>query len=113
MPDADRITALDALLDEVHRAMLAGELAALGGLAERMDTAAARPMHAPDAGVAGRLQRKAERNRACLAAAAAGLRAAQRRLREIAAAAAGGCVYDGSGKARAVAAAPGRMVTRL
>jgi hypothetical protein len=93
--------------------MLAGDLAVLHELAARMDAAADGPLPAPDAHAADRLRRKAARNRACLAAAAAGLRAAQRRLREIAAAAAGGSVYDGSGRAHAVAAAPGRMVSRL
>jgi hypothetical protein len=103
--------ALDALLDRVHAAVRAGDLAALAPLAAEM--AAAAQALAVTGAAAQALRQKAARNAACLEATARGLRAAQRRLREIAAAAAGGSVYDGRGRARAMSAAAGRMAARL
>ncbi len=77
---AETLETLEDLLDAVHRALLAGDLAALPPLAERIETA----MVALPAGAdAHGLQTRARRNALLLEAAGRGLRAARRRLEEL------------------------------
>lgn len=97
--------ALEALLDAMRGAILAGNLAALGPLGERAEQALTAPPVLAEAD-ARRLREKAQRNMVCLEAAARGVRAARRRLAEVEAAASGGLgTYDAHGQ-RAQAALP-------
>jgi hypothetical protein len=104
---------LEALLDAVHAALCGGLLQGLPSLADRLEAALPTALAGVDTGTAGILRQKARRNAGCLTAATAGLRAAQRRLRDIAAAAEGGSFYDGAGKARRVLAQASRLTARF
>ncbi len=74
---------LDGLLDATRDALLAGDLAALTGLGDRVAAEVDR-LPALDARDAQRLRAKAERNAGLLQAAGRGLRAARDRMTEIA-----------------------------
>jgi hypothetical protein len=95
------MTPLEDLLDRTHAALLAGDLAALSGLDERL-AAAAEALPAPSLATARRLQRKAERNARLLQAAGRGLRAARARMAEIATGP-GLATYDAQGRKAALA----------
>jgi hypothetical protein len=92
---------LEDLLDQTHAALLAGDLAALSGLDERL-SAAAGALPTPSMATARRLQRKAERNARLLQAAGRGLRAARARMAEIATGP-GLATYDARGRKAALA----------
>lgn len=77
------MTPLEDILDQTHAALLAGDLAALFGLDERL-SAVAEALPGLGLATARRLQRKAERNAQLLQAAGRGLRAARARMAEIA-----------------------------
>jgi hypothetical protein len=109
---ADPFAALEALLDAVHAALLAGDLAALSPLAESLE-AAAPPAGPPPAATAARLRAKAARNARCLEAAGRGLRAAGRRLAESRAAALGVVTYDGAGRRTLLPATAPGLARRL
>jgi hypothetical protein len=95
------MTPLEDLLDQTHAALLAGDLAALSGLDERL-SAAAEAMPPPSLTTARRLQHKAERNARLLQAAGRGLRAARARMAEIATGQ-GLATYDAMGRKAALA----------
>lgn len=95
------MTPLEDLLDLTHAALLAGDLAALSGLDDRL-SAAAEVLPPPSLATARRLQRKAERNARLLQAAGRGLRAARARLAEIATGP-GLATYDATGRKAALA----------
>lgn len=100
----------DQILDQMHHAILAADFAALGQLTPQLETALAMNMPGNSTDL-NTLQRKAERNSACLLAAGRGVRSALRRLAEVQGAGAGLITYDGSGK-RADHATTGQMARR-
>jgi hypothetical protein len=102
--------ALETLLDAVHGALRAGDLAALAPLTAAM--AALTPAALPKDALQ-RLQRKLRRNEACLQASARGLRAARRRMAEIAAARAGLQTYTPAGTRLLVGPPGGSLAQRL
>jgi hypothetical protein len=73
---------LDDLLDRVHRALLAGDLAALATLGPAVEAQAENP-GALDPASAATLRRKAERNARLLQATLRGVRAARARLADL------------------------------
>jgi hypothetical protein len=91
-----RYDLLETILDDSHRAILAGDLAALSTLATRLAavTEAGLPQ---DTGDLRRLREKAARNAGLLAAACKGVSAARRRFRELTETA-GFATYDSSGR---------------
>ncbi len=95
------MTPLEDLLDQTHGALLAGDLAALAGLDDRL-SAAAEALPTLNLATARRLQRKAERNARLLQAAGRGLRAARDRMAEIATGP-GLATYDAQGRKAALA----------
>ena len=95
------MTLLEDLLDQAHAALLAGDLAALSGLDERL-SATAEALPPLELATARRLQRKAERNARLLQAAGRGLRAARARMAEIATGP-GLATYDAQGRKAALA----------
>jgi hypothetical protein len=101
-------TEMDRLLDQTHAALIAGDLAALGPLAETMAQGLARL----DRASAERLRRKADRNAQMLQAAARGVRAAQRRLAEISAEP-GLTTYDARGRRAEVGQVSGAAPRRI
>lgn len=105
-------TTLEGLLDSVHAALRAGDFAALPALTAAVgaleDVALPR-----DAGALRALQRKLQRNDACLQASARGLRAARRRLTEIAAARAGLQTYTQTGTRQQIGPSQGRLAQRF
>ena len=104
------MTPLDDLLDLTRDALLAGDLAALAGLDDRL-SAVANALPALGLATARRLQHKAERNARLLQAAGRGLRAARDRMDEIAA----GCglaTYDAKGR-KAALPGPTRALGRF
>jgi hypothetical protein len=92
---------LETLLDQAREALLAGDLAALSGLDEKI-VAAADSLPALGTDAARRVQRKAERNAKLLQAAGRGLRAARDRMAEIASGP-GLATYDAQGRRAALA----------
>lgn len=79
-----RFAAIDRLLDDERAALLAGDLAALPGLAERKEALARDLADSPPLGDAlAVLRAKSERNAELLAAAAKGVRTVVRRIGEI------------------------------
>ncbi|MFA5539649.1 MAG: hypothetical protein WDA23_10640 [Gemmobacter sp.] len=89
----------DAILDAMHRAVRAGDLAALAPLCDALETALD---ESPGRAMPDGLRARAERNLACLDAAARGLRAARRRVEEVTAAARGLDTYDAGGRRRPI-----------
>lgn len=102
---ADGVSALEELLEVERRLLTGGDLDGLARLARRKEAlmAGLRPGAAPEAALT-RLRRALARNDALLAAAAQGVRDADRRLRELIEGPAL-VTYDGSGKRRTVDAA--------
>ena len=91
-----------AVLDAMHGAVRAGDLAALAPLGDELE-AALDGFPADPAALEG-LRARAERNLACLEAAARGLRAARRRVEEVTAAARGLDTYDAGGRRQPIRA---------
>ncbi|MEO8240665.1 MAG: hypothetical protein ABI832_00060 [bacterium] len=86
------------LLDQVYVALLQSNYGDLGDLADRLERELQAPS-GPMTEVALRIiQRKAERNAACLLAAQRGIKAARRRLADIRQTASGLVTYDRSGR---------------
>jgi hypothetical protein len=100
----------DRLLDHAHDALIAGDLAALGPLAEAMEKV--QGWSDLDRPTAERLRRKADRNGQMLQAAARGVRAAQRRLAEISAEP-GLTTYDARGRREQVGQVSGAAPRRI
>lgn len=106
------MTALETLLDAVHMALRTGDFAALPALTTA--TGALDPAALPqDPALLRALQRKLQRNDACLQASARGLRAARRRMAEIAAARAGLQTYTQAGTRQQVGPSQGTLVQRV
>ena len=109
---AEAAARLEGLLDHMRSALLAGDTAALDPLGQETERILAEPLKLSECD-AQRLRDKAERNLACLLAAARGLRAARRRLAEVRAATSGGlATYDEHGH-RAEARPAATLVQRL
>lgn len=103
---------LEAVLQDVYLALRAGDLARLEELCTRTEVALARISGAPDARMAERLRHLAQRNAACLDAAARGIRAARRRVVEIRDAQTGTRTYDGNGQCQLIARHSDRLSCR-
>lgn len=95
MSDAGMI---EALMDEMQRALISADYTALQQMTMRLEAALADLPPQRDRVVLERLRRKADRNAACALAAGRGVRAALNRLTEIRQAAAGLVTYDEKGK---------------
>lgn len=108
---------LESLLDAVHAALRAGDFAGLRALTqavEALETGALETGALPrDAAALRTLQRKLQRNEACLQASARGLRAARRRMTEIAAARAGLQTYTMGGQRQQIGPAQGTLAQRV
>lgn len=88
----------EIILDDMHSAILAADFARLNALSPSLETALIHVQNMRDAARLKRLKSKAERNEACLLAAARGVRAAGRRFKELRDAASGLVTYDGKGQ---------------
>lgn len=105
-------TALEALLDSVHAALQSGDFAALPALTEAVG--ALDEMALPrDPAALQALQRRLQRNNACLMASARGLRAARRRVAEITTARAGLQTYTQAGTRQQIGTTQGRLAQRF
>ncbi|MES2665759.1 MAG: hypothetical protein V4712_06630 [Pseudomonadota bacterium] len=102
---------LEAALDEAFAALRRGDLTELGATYALTETILA-GLHITDRATASRLRSKAERNAACLLAAARGVRAARRRLAEVGAAART-VTYDAQGRTRAIGDGPRGLTERF
>jgi hypothetical protein len=102
----------EQVLDQMHRAILSADFAALAPLTPALETALAFAETSRDRALLQRLSMKASRNAACLLAAGRGVRAAQRRFSELRDASIGFATYDGRGK-RAQHALPTRLTKRF
>jgi hypothetical protein len=102
----------EQVLDEIHRAILTADFAALAPLTPALETALAIAENSRDRALLQRLSTKASRNAACLLAAGRGVRAAQRRVTELRDANLGFATYDGRGQ-RAQHALPTRLTKRF
>jgi hypothetical protein len=111
MPKDDARLLADRL-DDLHAALRGGKLHDLTALAQAI-TEQATALHAADPACLPLLQRKAARNAACLQAAANGIRAARRRLKEIRAMASGGATYDRDGRREGSAVPAQHLVQRF
>ncbi len=100
------------VLDQMHGAILTADFAALVALAPQLEEAMLGIGQIRNPTVLQAVQRKAERNAACLLAAGRGVRAAMRRLAEVQGAGAGLITYDGAGK-RADHAISGQLARRF
>ncbi len=95
MPQTD--PDLDLLLDAVHAAIMRCDFPAMEELVPQTESLLATFNAQDDPIFLRRMQTKANRNAACLLAAARGIRAARRRLEEIAAVSHGLVAYDVNG----------------
>jgi NADPH-dependent ferric siderophore reductase len=109
----DRVAEVEALLDRVHAALMAGDLSALPACVAMLETLGDPPFGTVGADALQRLRAKADRNARCLEAAGRGLRAAQRRLAEIRGAGRALNTYDGTGQRQAIAPAAPQVMRRL
>ena len=103
---------LESLLDAVHAALRAGDFAGLPALTQAVEALETRALPR-DAAALRTLQRKLQRNEACLQASARGLRAARRRMTEIAAARAGLQTYTMGGQRQQIGPAQGTLAQRV
>ncbi|MDP4032547.1 MAG: hypothetical protein Q8P60_06835 [Pseudorhodobacter sp.] len=115
MPNAETRDgrALEAALDRMHQAVLAGEFENVAALEPKIEALISGLTELTDRSLSQRLASKAARNATCLQAAARGLRAALRRLAEIRSACDGLQTYDGLGKRAEVRHSVGRLAQRL
>ena len=104
--------ALETLLDAVHAALRAGDFAGLPALTTAVEALATDALPR-DAAALRTLQRKLQRNEACLQASARGLRAARRRMTEIAAARAGLQTYTMGGLRQQIGPSHGTLAQRV
>lgn len=110
-----RNTASDRLsteLDRVYHALRSGRLEGLAAASQALETELARLDPADGAGLEV-LRHKAQRNAACLEAAARGVRAARRRLAEIRMIESGSGTYDDKGRRDELPGLPIRLTQRL
>ena len=107
---------LDRTLDHVFALLRDGNLTDLQPALAELEAAMVAPPAATAAATGERLaglRQKAERNAACLKAAARGLRSARRRIAEVRAAASGLAAYDAQGQRLEAAAATARVNRRF
>jgi hypothetical protein len=102
----------ELVLDQIHSAILRADFAALAPLTPALEDALVAAQSLRDPAMLQRLSQKASRNAACLLAAGRGVRAAQRRLRELKDANTGFATYDGRGK-RAQHGLPSQLTKRF
>lgn len=112
-PDLEDGLALGAMLDGMHEAILHADFARLDALTGETEVLLSQIGPIRDATLCDRLRRKAHRNEACLAAAARGLRAARRRLRELQRVGNGLLTYGGNGKLSDIACGPTELSRRF
>lgn len=105
-------SALETLLDAVHTALRAADFAALPALTTAVGALNPDAL-SRDPGTLRALQRKLQRNNACLQASARGLRAARRRITEIAAARAGLQTYTQAGQRQQIGPSQGTLAQRV
>lgn len=108
---AEAAAEVERLLDRVHAALMAGDLASLAAHVAALEALPTERLAGLGAAPLGRLRAKADRNARCLEAAGRGLRAAQRRLAEIRAAGQGLQTYDVQGQRRTLAGT-GQQIAR-
>jgi len=108
-PD-DPVARLTTILDAVRTALSTADYGALEALTTAMAEELARLEQSRSGTGLIRLQRKAERNAACLLAAQRGLKSARRRIEDIRSARSGLVTYDNAG--RRSAPGPGGQITR-
>jgi hypothetical protein len=101
------ITRIEALMDDMQRALIAADYTTLQRTTALLEAATAQVRPQWDRATLERLRRRADRNAACALAAGRGVRAALNRLTEIRQAAAGLVTYDEKGKRASPAAAAG------
>ena len=104
---------LEKVVGETARAIRVGDLAAMGGLAERTAAALSELGTETDSVQIAALRVSAERNAVALEAAGRGVRAARRRLAEITSARGGMKTYDGAGNTQKIGGPLGALKTRL
>ena len=102
----------EQVLDQMHAAILAADFPALAILGPQLEVALNGMGQTGNPVFLQTIQRKAERNAACLMAAARGVRSALRRLAEVQGTGTGFVTYDGSGK-RAEHGTTGQLTRRL
>lgn len=105
-------TQIEALMDQLHTAILMADYPALATLSPAVETALAGLVAEGDAAFLARVRKKAERNAACAQAAGRGVRAAIRRLAEVQQNASGLMTYDEKGN-RALRNGTAEMTRRL
>jgi hypothetical protein len=110
---ADRLAEVERLLDRVHAALMAGDLASLPVHVTALEALPMDGLAGSGAGSLARLRAKADRNARCLEAAGRGLRAAQRRLAEIRAAGQTLQTYDVQGQRQALGGAAQQIARRV
>ncbi len=93
------------ILDDMHGALLRGELARLAELAPALQAANPQTLTAAEA---QRIRKQAQRNALCLDAAMSGVKSARRRLADIADAAKGLTTYDKTGVRATLPLAPAK-----
>ena len=108
-PAIDR---LSAELDRVYQVLRSGKLEGLAAATQALEAELARLDPADAAGL-DLLRHKAQRNAACLDAAARGVRAARRRLAEIRTIESGLGTYDDKGRRDELPGLPIRLTQRL
>ena len=104
---------LEQVLDRLHAALLAADFNELPKIVAETDRLLAGLQGLPNTSTAARLRHKADRNGKCLAAAARGLRAAQRRLIDTAGTGAALSTYTNTGKRSEVGTGPASLTQRL
>lgn len=107
---------LDLALDRVFALLRDGNLTELETVLSELEAGMAPPRPGVASATGDRLaglRQKAERNAACLKAAARGLRAARRRIAEVRAAATGLAAYDARGQRPEATAAAARINRRF
>lgn len=104
---------LEAILDQVHRSILAANFAALPQLMDETDRLVQSLIPLTDKIDAERIWRKATRNGLCLQAAARGIRAAQRRMDDVNAAGTQLATYTSGGQRAEINTGLGAMTKRL
>lgn len=102
----------EQVLDQMHNAILIADFPELGRLAPKLEAALQDAGQIKTPAALQSIQRKAERNAACLLAAGRGVRSALRRLAEVQGAGTALITYDGSGK-RADHGATGQLTRRF
>ena len=101
----------EQVLDQMHQAILTADFLALGKLTPQLETALSGMDKPRNLASLQAVQRKAERNAACLLAAGRGVRSALRRLAEVQDAGTGLITYTGAGQ-RADHGATGQLARR-